>query len=161
MNNKQKQNIMEAIRKKFLGAFGNNYELEILSKNKVWDIIYGINQEDVLEKLIGEHPSTGNSSACINLESGEIEYIFLQGNENLQQDEHLIFLETLSGSIDEGFIVEDFLDENEIEEVGEGEPWDKIKQLNDYHERLTDAWKFYYIGFNMNNIEEQINKIYD
>lgn len=152
---------MKTIKKRFNAAFGKSYELEILTKEKIWDIIYDIDQEDVLEKLIGKHLSTGNSAACLNLESGEIEYIVLQGNENLQRDEHLIILETLSGNIEEGLSVEDFLTEKEIEEVGEGEPWDKIKQLNDYTERLTDAWKFHYNGFNMDNVEKQMNKVYN
>jgi len=152
---------METIKKRFCAAFGKHYELEILPKEKNWDIIYEIDQEDVLEKLIEKHNVTGYSSACLNLESGEIEYIILQGNENLQQDEHLIFLETLSGNIEEGLSVEDFLTSEEIEEVGENEPWDKIYQLEDYWSRLTDAWKFHYNGFNMDNIEDQINEVYN
>jgi len=151
---------MKTIKKIFNAAFGKHYELEILPKEKIWDIIYDIDQEDVLEKLIEKHNLTGYSSACLNLESGEIDYIFLQGNENLQQDEHLIFLETLSGNIEEGLSIEDFLTPEEIEEAGENE-WDKISQLEDYWVRLADAWKFHYNGYNMNNIEEQINEVYN
>lgn len=151
---------MKTLKKKFLAAFGNTYELEIISKEKAWDIIDGIDQLDVLENLISKHHSQGETLVYLNLESAEVEYYHFIGNTDLQKKGHLVMLESLSGNIEEGLSIEDFLSEEEIENVGERDTWDVIKELNDYDERLINAWKFHYNGFNEISIKEQINEIY-
>ena len=153
---------MTTLNKTFSSAFGNTYKMDIIDKKTAINIINEIDQENVLETLISKHSTDGETLAYLNLESKEIEYHHFIGNTDLQQKEHLILLESISGNLEEGLTIEDFLDDKEIENAGSLEKWDVIKQLPDYDNRLVEAWKFYYNGFNMEySINEQINKVYD
>lgn len=151
---------METTIKKFSAVFGNTYELEILSKKKVCEILdYEINQEEVLEKILEKHVNGTRTEALFNISTGKVEYHTFVGNSDLQQREHLIELYSMDGNEEEGLDVDDFLDEEEIEKAGDY-PWDYIKDLNDYQERLLAAYKFHWTGFNENYIRERINELY-
>jgi len=152
---------METLNKTFLAAFGNSYDLEIVNRKKAEELIENLDQEVVLEKLIKKHSTHGETLAYLNLESKEIEYHHFIGNTDLQQKGHLVLIESISGNLEEGLCVEDFLDDEELKNIGDAEPWDFIKHLNDYEDRIIEALKLYYNGFNDNSIDEQLDKIYN
>lgn len=152
---------MKTTAKKFSAVFGNSYELEILSKDRVFEIIdHEIDQEEVLRNVIEKHVNGTRTEALLNVSTGEIEYHTFIGNTDLQQRGHLIELYTLDGNEEEGLDIEDFLNEKEIEEAGDY-PWEVVRKLEDYQDRLFEAFKFYWTGFNDKNIVEQVEEIYE
>jgi len=152
---------METTKKTFLGVFGNRYELEIASREKVCNVLdYQLDQEEVLQKLLGKHVKGTRTEALFNIESCEVEYHTFIGNSDLQQRAHLIELYSIEGSAEEGLSIDDFLNEDEIEEAGDY-PWEYIENLEDYEKRLFDAYVFHWSGFNEASIRERISEIYN
>lgn len=151
---------METTNKTFRSAFGNKYQADIIDKTTAINLIDEINAQEILRNLISKHNSNGFTYCYFNLETSQLEYFNFIGNTDLQEKEHRILLEEISGNLEEGLTIEDFLDDAEIKNLGDKEPWDYIKQLDDYTERLTDAWVFYYQGFNEENIKNQLDRVY-
>lgn len=148
--------------KKFNAVFGGEtYELDILSKKRVCEILdYEINQEKVLEALLNKHVNGNRTEALFNVSSGEVEYHHFTGNSDLQRRSHLITLFALSGNTTEGLEVGDFLDDEEIEKAGE-DVWNFIAELDDYNDRLLNAYLYVWRGFDEDKIRLQISDIYD
>ena len=119
-----------------------------------------LDQEEVLQKLLGKHVKGTRTEALFNIESCEVEYHTFIGNSDLQQRAHLIELYSIEGSAEEGLSIDDFLNEDEIEEAGDY-PWEYIENLEDYEKRLFDAYVFHWSGFNEASIRERISEIYN
>lgn len=151
---------MKNYTKKFSAVFGNSYELEILSKERVFEILdKEIEEEDVLKTLLDKKVNGNRVEAFLNVSTGEVEYHTFTGNTDLQQKGHLIELYSIQGIEGETLDVEDFLSEEEMVEAGDS-AWEFIRELDDYQERLYDAYIFNWMGFDKERITEQVESIY-
>lgn len=150
----------------FRSVFGSKYELKILPEEQIEGIIQDLDGADILQGLVEKHVGD-YTYAYLNVSTGEIEYYSFIGNTDLQEKEHLILIDSISGNLEEGLEIEDFLSDDEMEAMGiheddvqHGAVWGTIRALNDYQERLIEAWKFYYNGLNMEMINAEVDKIY-
>jgi len=90
---------MQKIKKKFVNAFNQTYEVEVLPKEKVLEIVDNLIPEDIISNTWKNHiDSYGRTEARLNLEDGEIEYVnFTQGEGSI--DTHYVILYTLPQNV--------------------------------------------------------------
>jgi len=161
---------MRKIKKKFVNAFNQTYEVEVLPKEKVLEIVNNLIPEDIISNTWKNHiDSYGRTEARLNLEDGEIEYVnFTQGEGSI--DTHYVILYTLPQNVvgNSTWEWEDILYPEEFEKckelVDSGGAYNMYEAVEkfgiDFDERFGEYLTYFPEDVDLERIKEDIEEIY-